>query len=324
MTSDQEVLRRHRRERASPCRCDVVQRLRLPKLGDYSFAVPGPIVGRRGRARIRIRARLASRRDHLGGLLAPGKKTLAARASLVRRARGVAPAAARDRSRGRRRAGRPRRERDANARARFSSGRVAGTRSGGGARRDAAATSTSAPWRPISSSTCRRRRFRNRSRSPRRSRCRASSRSKRFAYRLGDGGPRRSSVSVPTHRRREAELTVTPVSPVRLLTPPGGAATWTEALRRGRVDPATLLEKVSRRAAHRRPRDSSTQNVPREPGPDGRSNGGRTSTRRRSDTAASTPVEAVASDSGSRWPHVPRRRARRRRRGRARGLWANS
>jgi hypothetical protein len=69
---------------------------------------------------------------------------------------------------------------------------------------------------------------------------------KRFAYRLGDGDPTAFEVSVPdAPRDAKLQLTVTPVSPVRLLTPPGGAATWTEALRRGLVDPATLLEKVS-------------------------------------------------------------------------------
>ncbi len=69
---------------------------------------------------------------------------------------------------------------------------------------------------------------------------------KRFAYRLGDGDPTAFEVSVPdAPRDAKLQLTVTPVFPDRLLTPPGGAATWTEALRRGLVDPATLLEKVS-------------------------------------------------------------------------------
>ena len=69
---------------------------------------------------------------------------------------------------------------------------------------------------------------------------------KRFAYRLGDGDPLAFEVSVPNAPRdSKLRLSVTPVPPQRLLTPPGGAATWVEALRRGLVDRATLLEKVS-------------------------------------------------------------------------------
>jgi hypothetical protein len=68
----------------------------------------------------------------------------------------------------------------------------------------------------------------------------------RFRYRLGDGGPMRFAVRLP-HAPRGAKLrlVVTPVPPSRLLAPPG-AATWTEAVRRGRLDRSRLLELASR------------------------------------------------------------------------------
>jgi hypothetical protein len=66
-----------------------------------------------------------------------------------------------------------------------------------------------------------------------------------FRYTLGDGEPmhfeRRFPDAQPGAKLR---LTVTPVPPSRELTPPG-AATWTEAIRRGRIDRSRLLERVS-------------------------------------------------------------------------------
>ena len=69
---------------------------------------------------------------------------------------------------------------------------------------------------------------------------------KRFSYVLGDGGPMRFEVRVP-HAAANAKLrlVVTPVPPRRLLTPPG-TKTWTEAVRRGRVSRVGLLERISR------------------------------------------------------------------------------
>jgi hypothetical protein len=68
----------------------------------------------------------------------------------------------------------------------------------------------------------------------------------RFRYRLGDGGPMSFTLRVPrTPRRAKLRLVVTPVPPSRLLRPPG-AATWAEAVRRGRVDGSRLLELASR------------------------------------------------------------------------------
>ena len=86
----------------------------------------------------------------------------------------------------------------------------------------------------------------HRSRSPHRSRCTASSRAS--ASRTGSATATRSAfeLSVPARRAtRSCSSRSRRCSPDRLLTPPGGAATWAEALRRGLVDPATLLEKVS-------------------------------------------------------------------------------
>jgi hypothetical protein len=68
----------------------------------------------------------------------------------------------------------------------------------------------------------------------------------RFRYRLGDGGPMSFTLRVPrAPRGAKLRLAVTPVAPSRLLRPPG-AATWAEAVRRGRVDRSRLLELASR------------------------------------------------------------------------------
>jgi hypothetical protein len=68
----------------------------------------------------------------------------------------------------------------------------------------------------------------------------------RFRYRLGDGGPMRFTLRVPNAPRgAKLRLVVTAVPPSRLLRPPG-AATWAEAVRRGRVDRSRLLELASR------------------------------------------------------------------------------
>jgi hypothetical protein len=68
----------------------------------------------------------------------------------------------------------------------------------------------------------------------------------RFRYRLGDGGPMSFTLRVPqAPRGAKLRLVVTPVPPSRLLRAPG-TATWAEAVRRGRVDRSRLLELVSR------------------------------------------------------------------------------
>jgi hypothetical protein len=68
----------------------------------------------------------------------------------------------------------------------------------------------------------------------------------RFRYRLGDRGAMRFERRIPNAPKgAKLRLTVTPVSPSRMLSPPG-AATWFEAIRRGHVDRTRLLERVSR------------------------------------------------------------------------------
>lgn len=70
---------------------------------------------------------------------------------------------------------------------------------------------------------------------------------KRFRYVLGDGRPLTFEVRVPhAERKAKVRLTVEPVPPTRMLTPPGGARTWAQALRGGRLDRPGLLEFVSR------------------------------------------------------------------------------
>jgi hypothetical protein len=66
-------------------------------------------------------------------------------------------------------------------------------------------------------------------------------------YLLGDGGLNSFVVHVPDLKAApKVHIVVEAVTPARLLTPPGGSATWVEALRRRRVDPARLLELASR------------------------------------------------------------------------------
>ena len=62
-------------------------------------------------------------------------------------------------------------------------------------------------------------------------------------YLLGDGGRNSFILRVPAAKVR---IVVRAVTPARLLTPPGGSPTWADALRRHRVDPARLLELASR------------------------------------------------------------------------------
>ena len=70
---------------------------------------------------------------------------------------------------------------------------------------------------------------------------------KEYAYRLGDGGPMRFTLRAPrVPLGTKLRLLVTPVPPERQLTPPRGFATWAKAARRGRVPATGMLERVSR------------------------------------------------------------------------------
>jgi hypothetical protein len=64
---------------------------------------------------------------------------------------------------------------------------------------------------------------------------------------LGDGGRQRFALRVvDSSGVPRVRLVVRPAVPSNLLTPPGGSKTWVEAVRRGRADPAGLLEVASR------------------------------------------------------------------------------
>jgi hypothetical protein len=68
-----------------------------------------------------------------------------------------------------------------------------------------------------------------------------------FDYVLGDGGPRSFVLRVPSvSGEAMVRILVRAVTPTKLLTPPGGSKTWVDAVRRHRVDPARLLELASR------------------------------------------------------------------------------
>ncbi len=64
---------------------------------------------------------------------------------------------------------------------------------------------------------------------------------------LGDTRPQQLVLRVPNASGEpRLRLVVRAVPPSNLMTPPGGAATWVEAVRTHRVDPAQLLELASR------------------------------------------------------------------------------
>ncbi len=66
----------------------------------------------------------------------------------------------------------------------------------------------------------------------------------RFSGTLGDGEPLALLVHAPGDGTPHARLTATPVPVERLLRPPGGALTWTAALRRRRLPAAFLLKRL--------------------------------------------------------------------------------
>jgi hypothetical protein len=65
----------------------------------------------------------------------------------------------------------------------------------------------------------------------------------RFVRRIGGDGPTRLSLRVP---RGRIHLVVTPEPLLRIVSPPGGASSWADALRRMRIPTSDLLEHVSR------------------------------------------------------------------------------
>jgi hypothetical protein len=66
-------------------------------------------------------------------------------------------------------------------------------------------------------------------------------------YLLGDGGPQRFVLRIPgVTDDPTVHIVVRPVSPVKLVTPPGGAKSWVDAVRTNRVAPLRLLELASR------------------------------------------------------------------------------
>ena len=242
MTSDQRVLVGIDAT-GKPITIAVVQRLTLHKLGDYSFAVPGPIADVEGAAGSASEPGL--RHDAiLWAGFSPGNKTLAARATLR-----VAPAA------------------------KLLPFRVSVAREGNALL--VRGENTSAAPGPVLVGTISpreaavaldetRRRLRLGRSAPdlyaRISRVplsqsepiaapldvRVELGGMHVSYRLGDGGPLRFTLRIP-HPPPGAKLrlVVTQVPPERLLTPPG-TATWAETARRGRLPRSRLLERVSR------------------------------------------------------------------------------
>jgi len=242
MTSDQRVLVGIDTT-GKPVSVAVVQRLMLKNLGDYSFAVSGPIVD--VEAAPGTDSEPGLRRDAiLWSGFSPGKKTLAAQAKLR-----LAPASA----------VLPLRvtiEREGDAlilRGENVSAAAGPVLRGDvslqeGARaldetrrrlhlgRSAPDLYVNVPRTPLSQSE------------PIAAPLdvRGELAGKRFAYTLGDGRPMRFELRVPNApTTAKLQLVATPVPPRRMLRPPG-AKTWAEAVRRGRVSRARLLERISR------------------------------------------------------------------------------
>jgi len=242
MTSDQRVSVGVDRT-GKPVSVVVVQRLMLNKLGDYTFSVPGPILD--VEAAPGSESEPGLRRDAiLWSGFSSGKRTLAARATLR-----VAPASKllplrvsieRDGD-----ALVVRGENASSARgpifrgplsAREASKALDETRLQLALGRGAPDLYSTVPRPPLSQSES--------IAAP--LDVRGELGGVHFQYTLGDGEPmhfeRRFPHAPPGAKLR---LTVTPVPPSRGLTPPG-AATWAEAIRRGRIDRTQLLERVSR------------------------------------------------------------------------------
>jgi hypothetical protein len=223
----------------APASVDVVQRLRIARTGDYTFTVSGPIAD----------VAAASGTDSEPGLrtdaivwsgFSPGHKTLAARATLR-----VDAAAQTLPLRITRQGDVLRIENTTAARAQLLAGPASAadvaavldqTRRGlaaAAALPDAYVHVTATPhavvesiFAPLEVS--------------------GSVGGVEFAHRLGDGSPNSFVVHLPHAATAKLHLVATPVAPSQLLTPPGGAATWREAVRAGRVAPADLLPLVSR------------------------------------------------------------------------------
>jgi hypothetical protein len=221
----------------------VIQRLRLSKLGDYTFAVPGPIAG----------VEAAPGSDSEPGLrhdaivwagFSPGHKTLAARVNArVKPAASLLPL-------------RVTLTRTSDAlvlRGENVTG-ASGLVLVGPVQARSAAAALDATRRNLRVGAVAPDLFVDVPKSPGSKaeqisaplEVRGDLAGKRFAYRLGDGDPLAFELrALDAPPGAKLHLTATPVAPERLLTPPGDAATWAEALRRRLVDPSTLLEKVS-------------------------------------------------------------------------------
>lgn len=233
----------------APVSVDVVQRLTLNGLGDYTFAVPGPVTdvvaapGSASEPGLRQGAILWSG-------FSPGKKTLAARASL--RLTAAAPAlplrltVTREGSTltltGQNVSGAPADVLVGPSSASETAATLDKTREAARVRPALQELYVDVPrlpkgtqeriWAPLHVTG--ELRFAGGRRVP-------------LDYVLGDGRPLRFVLSVPgISAAPKVRIVVRAVSPAKLLTPPGGAKTWGAAVRAQLVQPAGLLELASR------------------------------------------------------------------------------
>jgi hypothetical protein len=242
MTSDERVLVGIDAT-GKPTSIDVVQRLQLRKLGDYSFAIPGPIADVEAAAGSESEPGL--RRDAiLWAGFSSGNKTLAARATLrVAPASAVLPL----------RLTLSREDGALVVRGRNTSAARGPVLVGPVSSREAAkAFGDTLRWLPL------RRAAPDLYATvphPPLSRSEAIAAplavhggigSRHFDYLLADGRPMAFELRVPNAPpRARLRVLATPVAPLRSLAPPGGG-TWAEALRRGRIRNTGLLERLSR------------------------------------------------------------------------------
>jgi hypothetical protein len=226
-----------------PTSIEVVQRLRLGKLGDYSFAIPGPIVDVEAAAGSESEPGL--RHDAiLWSGFSSGSKTLAARATLrVPPAAAVLPlrlALSHDDGalvvRGQNMSAAPGPVLVGPVSPREAAKAFRDTLRWLPLRRAAPDLYVTVPQTPLSRSEA--------IAAPLAVHGRVGSR--RFDYLLGDGRPMSFELRLPRAPSRvKLRLLATPLAPSRSLAPPGGG-TWAEVLRRGRIRRAGLLERISR------------------------------------------------------------------------------
>jgi len=225
-----------------PVSVAVVQRLRISRVGDYTFPIPGPIVDVAGAPGTDSEPGLRRNAIVWAGF-SPGKKTLAARAKLRLSAAAVLPLLVTVTREGDTMVVRGEDVTAAKGTAlvgpvgvREAAGALDQTRRTLGLGVASPDLFAEVPRVPKGRSV--------RIVAPLDVRVTVGDRT--HSYHLGDGSALAFELRVPhAGPRTKVRVAVEPSAPIRLLTPPSGTVTWSDALRRRRIKRSDLLERVS-------------------------------------------------------------------------------